>query len=137
MKKLHLEIVSPERQILTDEVDMVVVPASQGDVGILPDHTPFFSRIRSGEIMVRKGQEQYFLAITGGYLEVLENNVNILADYAVRAEEVEVARAEEAKKRAERLMSERTTREDFAIAEGELRRALIELKVARKRRVRG
>lgn len=136
MKKLHLEIITPEKVVFTDEVDMVVVPGIEGDLGILPGHVPLFTKVRAGELMVRKSDSQTFLAITGGFVEVLGDKVNVLADYAVRAEEVEVARVEEAKKRAEKLMEERTTKQEFAIAQAELQKALLELKVARRKKVR-
>lgn len=134
MKKLHLEIITPEKIIFTDEVDTVIIPTTLGDVGILPDHTPLFSKIIPGEIMVRKDNRQYFLAVTGGFLEVLENNVNVLAEYAVRAEDIEAVKVEEAKKRAEKLMSEKITQREFVLAQAELQKALLELKVVRKRR---
>lgn len=134
MNKLHLEVITPEKQVFVDDVDTVIIPATEGDVGILPGHIPLFTMIRSGEIMIRKNNSQFFLAVTGGFLEVLNNNVNVLADYAVRAEEIELAGAEEARKRAQKLMMERTTKQEFTIAQAELQKALLELKVARRRR---
>lgn len=134
MKQLHLEIITPEKTVFTDDVETVIVPTTLGDVGILPDHIPLFAKIIPGEIMVRKGNQQYFLAVTGGFLEVLENNVNVLAEYAVRAEDIEAVRAEDAKKRAEKLMSEKITQQEFVFAQAELQKALLELKVVRKRR---
>lgn len=136
MKKLHLEVITPEKQVFTDDVDTVVVPAVEGDVGILPDHVPIFTKIRSGEIMIRKDNRQFFLAVTGGFLEVLDNKVNILADYAIRAEEIEIAQVEEARRRAEKLMEEKGVERDFALAQAELQKALLELKIGRKRKIR-
>lgn len=134
MNKLHLEVVTPEKVVFIDDVDTVVAPASEGDVGILPGHIPLFTKIRPGEVLIKKANQVFSLAVTGGFLEVLNNNINILADYAVRAEEIEIAQAEEAKKRAEKLMEEKTTEKEYAIIQSELQRALLELKVARKRR---
>ncbi len=134
MKKLHLEIITPEKTVFTDDVDTVIVPTAMGDVGVLPDHTPLFSKIIPGEVMVRKNSQQYFLAVAGGFLEVLDNNVNVLAEYAIRAEDIEAIKVEEAKKRAEKLMSEKITRQEFVLAQAELQKALLELKVVRKRR---
>lgn len=134
MKKLHLEIITPEKTVFTDDVDTVIVPTAMGDVGVLPDHTPLFSKIIPGEVMVRKNNEQYFLAVAGGFLEVLENNVSVLAEYAIRAEDIEAVKVEEAKKRAEKLMSEKITQQEFVLAQAELQKALLELKVVRKRR---
>lgn len=136
MKKLNLAVITPERTVFTDEVDMVVVPAIEGDIGVLSGHVPLFTKIKPGEIMIKKGNDESYLAVTGGFLEVLGDNVNILADYAIRAEEVEQAKAEEAKRRAEKLMEERRTKEEFAIAQAEFLKAVLELKIARKRKIR-
>lgn len=135
MATLHLEIISPERVVFTDEVDMVVAPGLEGELGILPHHTALFTQIKPGEIKIKKGREEIFLAITGGFLDVApQSKVTILADYAVRAEDVEIARAEEAKKRAEQLMKEKKSDQEFVFAQAELRRALLELKVAHRRK---
>lgn len=136
MSKLHLEIVTPERSVFGDDVDMVVVPAVEGDIGILPSHIPLFTKIRVGEIMIKKDNKEFFLAVAGGFVEIIDNNVNILANYAVRAEEVEIAKAEEAKKRAAKIMEERITQEEFAIAQTEFLKAVLELKIANKRKLR-
>ncbi|MDP3998081.1 MAG: F0F1 ATP synthase subunit epsilon [bacterium] len=134
MSQLHLEIITPERIVYSDEVDMVVVPGIEGELGILPQHTPLFTQIKPGEIKIKKGNQELFLAVTGGFLDVAPGNkVSILADYAVRSEEVEIARAEEARKRAEQLMKEKKSREDVIYAEAELRKAILELKVARRK----
>lgn len=132
---LHLEIITPERIVYSDDIDMVVVPAVEGELGILPGHTPLFTQIKPGEIKIKKEGQEYFLAITGGFLDVApQSKVSILADYAVRSEEVEIARAEEAKKRAEELMREKKSKQEFAYAEAELRKAILELKVAHRRK---
>lgn len=135
MSTLHLEIISPERIVYSDDVDSVIVPGVEGELGILPHHTPLFTQIKSGEIKIKKGKEEIFLAVTGGFLDVApESKVSILADYAVRSEEIEVTRAEEAKKRAEELMTEKKSEQEAVYAEAELRKAILELKVARRRK---
>lgn len=132
---LHLEIITPERVVFTDEVDFVVVPAIEGELTILPEHIPLFTQIKPGEMKIKKGREEFYLAITGGFLEVIPGSrVTILADYAVRSEEIEVARVQEAKKRAEEAMREKKGEQEMVVAEAELRRTLLELKVAHRRR---
>ena len=134
--KLHFEIITPEGIIFTDDVDEVVVPGIEGELGILPGHIPLFTKLKSGEVMVKKGKDTYFLATTGGFLEVLDNNVNVLADFAVRAENIEVAKVEEAKRRAEKLLEEKKDQRDLTLAQAEIQKAILELKVARKRKTR-
>lgn len=135
MSTLHLDIITPERIIYSDEVEMVVAPGAEGELGILPHHTPLFTQIKPGEIKIKKGGQETFLAVTGGFLDVApQSKVTILADYAIRSEEIEIARAEEAKKRAEELMREKKSKQEFALVEAELRKAILELKVARRRR---
>lgn len=135
MPQIHLEIITPERVVYTDDVDMVVVPGVEGELGILPNHTPLFTQIKPGEIKVKKGGQEFFLAVTGGFLDVApQSKVSILADYAIRSDEVEIKRVEEAKKRAEEIMKEKKSDQDFILAEAELRKAILELKVARRRK---
>jgi len=130
--KLYLEIITPEKIVFKSEADEVIAPTVSGQIGILPNHVGLLTKIVPGEIIIKKGSEQQFLAVTGGFLEVSGNNVSILADYAVRAEDVEVARAQEARKRAEKLMLEKKTEKDFKIAQAELIKSILELKVANK-----
>lgn len=132
--KLHLEIVTPTGVAYKDDVDEITVPTQNGYIGILPHHIPLLTQVTSGELRVKKGSSSQFLAITGGFLEVANNKVTILADYAVRSEDVEVAKAESAKKRAEQLLKEKLSERDFVKVEAELRRSLLELKVAKRRR---
>ena len=135
MATIHLEIITPERIVYVDDIDAVVVPGMEGELGILPHHIPLFTQIKPGEVKITKGEQEFFLAVTGGFLDVAAGSkVTILADYAVRSEEVEVSRAEEAKKRAEELMKVKKSEQEFAVAEAELRRAILELKVVRRRK---
>lgn len=132
--KLHLEIVTPTGVAYKDDVDEITVPTQNGYIGILPHHIPLLTQVTSGELSVKIGSSSQLLAITGGFLEVENNKVTILADYAVRSEDVEVAKAEAAKKRAEQLLQEKQSQKDFALIEGELRKSLLELKVAQRRK---
>lgn len=135
MNTLHLEIVTPEKLIFSEEVDMVVVPGAEGELGILPHHIALFTKIKPGELKIKKTNKEEYLAITGGFLDVSgTGNVTILADYAVKSEEIEIKRAEEAKKKAEEAMKEKKGTEDFAVLEADLRKALLELKVAKRRK---
>lgn len=129
---LHLEVITPEKVIYESEADEIVAPTVNGQIGILPNHIGLLTKIIPGELIIRKGNNQYLLAITGGFLEVNNNNVSILADYAIKAEDVEIARAQEAQKRAEKLMQEKTTDKDFKVAQAELIKAVLELRVANK-----
>ncbi|MCL5439043.1 MAG: ATP synthase F1 subunit epsilon [Patescibacteria group bacterium] len=134
---LTLEIITPEKIVYKDEVNEIIVETVDGQIGILPNHVGLLTQIVPGELIIKKGSSTQFLAITGGFLEVIKNKATILADYAVRSEEIEVVKAIEAQKRAEQSVKEakeKAIERDFAIAESELRRAILELKVAQKRR---
>lgn len=131
---LHLEIITPEKIVYTEDVDEVIAPTVKGQISILPNHVGLLTQIEPGELIVKKGGKDNFIAITGGFLEVKKNNISILADYAVRSEDIEVVKAEQAQKRAQKVMAEKASEKDFAIAQSELRRSLIELKVAQRRK---
>jgi F-type H+-transporting ATPase subunit epsilon len=134
MAKTRLDIVSAERVVFSDEVEVVVAPGVEGQLGILPHHAPLMTILLPGELLVRKGGEEFFLAISGGFLEVRPDRVIVLADAAERVEEIDIARAEEAKRRAEERLTHPTTEVDMARAEAALRRALMRLHVVARRR---
>ena len=134
---MHLEIITPEKVIYKGEIDEIIVNTADGEIAILPHHVNLFTKVMPGEVTLKISGKEQFLAITGGFLEVSKNKVTILADYAVHAEEIDVEKALEAQKRAEEILKkkkEHLSEEDFAIAEGDLRRALLELHIANKRR---
>lgn len=133
---LLLEIITPEKIVYKDEVDEVVAPTADGEIAILPQHINLLTRINPGELIIKKGSSNQSIAITGGFLEINNNKISILADYAVKAQDIEIARAQEAKKRAEKIMSEKITDNEQRIAEGELIKAILELKVATKHKRR-
>lgn len=133
---LLLEIITPEKIVFKDEVNEVVAPTADGEIAILPQHINLITRINPGELIIKKGSSNQFIAITGGFLEVNNNKISILADYAVKAQDIEIARAQEAKKRAEKIMSEKATDNEQRIAEGELMKAILELKIAAKHKRR-
>ena len=137
MSSMRLDIVTAERVVFSEDVDVVVAPGVEGQLGILPHHAPLMTTLQPGELLVRKGGEEFSLAISGGFLEVRPDRVIVLADTAERAEEIDVARAEEAKRRAEeRLLERRVPGIDAARVEAALRRSLARLKVVEKRRKR-
>ena len=108
MASLRLEIITAERIVLTEEmVDSVRVPGADGVVGILPRHAPLMTTLAPGELIMRKGEEEESFFVTGGFLEVRDNQVAVLADASERAEEIDIARAEEARHRAEEALSEK------------------------------
>jgi F-type H+-transporting ATPase subunit epsilon len=133
---LRLEIVTGERLVFSDEVDMVIAPGVEGQLGILPKHAPLLTALSIGELRVKKGQEELSFAIGGGFMEVYKDKVIVLADTAERAEEIDIARAEEARRRALESLKERgrLSREEFAQAEARLRKAVTRIKVAQRYR---
>ena len=137
MSGIRLDIVTAERVVYSEEVDVVVAPGVEGQLGILPHHAPLMTTLQPGELRVRKGGEELSLAISGGFLEVRPDRIIVLADAAERVEEIDIARAEEAKRRAEAWLSDRHAPQvDEARAEAALRRSLIRLNVAEKRKKR-
>ncbi|HEX75122.1 MAG TPA: F0F1 ATP synthase subunit epsilon [Dehalococcoidia bacterium] len=134
MATLRLEITTAERQVFVDDVNLVVAPGIEGQLGILPHHAPLMTMLQPGELLVRKDSEETYMTITGGFLEVRPDKVIVLADACERAEEIDIARAEEAKHRAEERLKTRPSEIDTARAEAALRRSLIRLKVAGTRR---
>ena len=136
MAGIRLEIVTAEQLIYSDEVDVVIAPGIEGQLGLLPHHTPLMTTLQTGELRVKKGGEEISLSISGGFLEVRPDRIIVLADAAERVEEIDLARAEEAKRRAQEYLALRTPEVDVARAEAALRRALARLKVGEKRRRR-
>lgn len=134
MATFRLEIVTAERLVYSDEVDAVVAWGVEGQLGILPHHAPLMTMLQPGDLMIRKNKEEEYLAISGGFLEVRPDKVIILADACERAEEIDIARAEEAKRRAEETMKAAPLSVEAAAAEAALRRSLARLKAAEKRR---
>ncbi len=134
MVKLKFEIVTAERVIYSDDVDIVVAPGMQGQMGILPSHAPLLTTLQPGELVVRKDGEETAIFVSGGFLEIMQDRVTVLADTAERAEEIDIARAEEAKVRAEERVREHVPEMDLARVEAALRRSLMRLKIAERRR---
>lgn len=137
MAKLRFELVSPERIVYSgDDVEMVIAPGADGELGILPNHAPLLTALGIGELRIKKGEEEESFAVGGGFLEVLANRVIVMADVAELADEIDVARAEAARERAERRCRERPEGLDMARCQAALRRSSVRLKVAGRRRRR-
>ncbi len=134
---LKVEIVTAERLVYSEEgVDRLIVPGVEGELGVLTLHAPLLTMIQPGVMRIVKEGDEVEMAITGGFIEVRDNRVTILADSAERAEEIDEVRAEEARRRAQRRLEEREAEVDLAQAEASLRRALVRIKTAERRRRR-
>ena len=134
MATFKLEIVTAERMIFSDDVSAVLAWGAEGQLGILPYHAPLMTILEPGDLMIRKDKEEEYLAISGGFLEVRPDKVIILADACERVDEIDTARAEEAKKRAQETMKAAPLTDQAASAEAALRRSIARLKVSEKRR---
>ena len=134
MATFKLEIVTAERMIFSDEVSAVLAWGVQGQLAILPHHAPLMTMLQPGDLMIRKDKEEEYVVITGGFLEVRPDKVIILADACERVDEIDIARAEEARKRAQETMKAGPLTAEGASAEAALRRSLARLKVAEKKR---
>lgn len=135
MGKLNLEIVAAERVVYSAAVDVVIAQGVVGQMALLPSHAPLMTMLEPSELMVRKDGEDCSIFISGGFLELMNDKITILADSAERAEEIDMARAEEAKQHAEKELQLRGVDIDLARAEAALRRSLTRLKIAEKMRV--
>jgi F-type H+-transporting ATPase subunit epsilon len=133
MSSLRIDIVTAERVVYSEDVEAVIAPGVEGQLGILPHHAPLMTALQAGELRIRKGGEEDSLAISGGFLEVRPDRVIVLADTAERAEEIDIERAEAAKQRAEqRLVDRHAPGLDETRCEAALRRAMARLTVADK-----
>ena len=127
-----MEIVTPEAKTYSDDVDMVTLTGGEGEMGILPQHMPLMTQLIAGEIVAQKGGETIFLAVGDGFVQVTGDRVSILTDMAIRAENIDEAAAEEARKRAEERQAQKLTEEDAAMVQASLLNALAQLKVKRR-----
>jgi len=135
---IHLDIVTPERLVYSDEVDEVVVPGSLGELGILPHHAPLLTTLGLGELRIRKGGSEESFAILGGFLQVRPDRAVVMAETADMAAEIDLERAEEARREAERALEAGFVEPaDLAIARAALQHALLRIRVAERRRREG
>jgi F-type H+-transporting ATPase subunit epsilon len=132
---LSVEIVTNERIVYSEtDVDMVSAPGSEGVLGILPNHAPLVTTLSAGELRIKKGGSEETMVVFGGFMEVLPDKVIVLADAAEKVEEIDVARAEAARKRAEEAIARGGEQDDLAAAAARLSRAQVRIKVSERRR---
>jgi len=133
---LRLEIVTPDRSVVADSVDEVEIPAADGYLGVLPGHTPMLAMLQIGELWYRQGSEKHYVSIAFGFAEVLPDRVTILAELAERPDEIDVARAEAAKRRVEARLANPPPDMDFERARIALMKAIVRIQVSSKARSR-
>lgn len=135
---LRLDIVTAEREVLREDgLDAVIAPGSQGQLGILPRHAPLMTMLDPGELRARRGADELVIAISGGFLEVRNDVVTVLADTAEQAEEIDIERAQAARARAEEALRTRPPDVDLVVVQASLRRSMLRIRVAERRRRRG
>jgi F-type H+-transporting ATPase subunit epsilon len=134
---IDLEIVTPDKLLVREQVDEVEVPGSEGYFGVLPGHTPLLASLAVGELWYRKGQEKTYLSVAFGFAEVLPDRVTILAQIAERAEDIDPARAEEARKRAETRLAQPKAEVDYERARAALMKSLTRLQVSSRIQLAG
>jgi F-type H+-transporting ATPase subunit epsilon len=127
---IELQIVTPDKLLVKEQVDEVEIPGTEGYFGVLPGHTPMLASLAVGEMWYRKGQEKTFLSIAGGFAEVLPDRVTLLATLAERAEDIDVARAESARQRAEQRLAQPHGEIDYERARVALQKSIIRLQVS-------
>jgi F-type H+-transporting ATPase subunit epsilon len=130
--KILLEVVTPEKTLLKEMVDIVVAPGEEGEFGVLPNHIPFLSKLKVGELRFRIGTATRSIAIMGGFAEVLPDHVTVLATAAEEATQIDVIRAKAARERAERRLREAKDRYEFTRAQAALQRALARLRISER-----
>ncbi len=134
MATLKLEIVTPEAKIYSENVEMVTLPGVQGEMGIYPMHIPLMTQVSAGEICARKNGQDHFLAVGDGFAEITGERVAILTDMAIKADDIDEQKAEEARKRAEARLAEKLSDEENATVQAALLNSLAQLKVKRRNR---
>lgn len=132
MATLKLEIVTPEAKVYSEDVDMVTLPGIEGELGIFPMHIPLMTQLAAGEVAVRKGGQDFFLAVGDGFAEITGERVSILTDMAVKDADIDEAKAEEARQRAEARLAEKLDDEEAANINAALAQSLAQLKVKRR-----
>jgi F-type H+-transporting ATPase subunit epsilon len=134
---LHLEVITPERKVYEDDVDMVIAPGSEGYLGILPHHAPLLTALGPGEFRVKKGGSEEVLAVFGGFMDVRADRVTVLTEAAEHVEEIDVQRAQQARERAQAaLQAGPMSAADEQRARAALQRALVRMRISERRRRR-
>lgn len=132
-QKIHFKIITPEKTVFEEEIDQATLPVANGEVTILPNHRSYIASLKAGEAVLKKDGKEISLSVAGGFIEFNKNSLVILADRAERAEDIDLNRAEEARKRAEAVMKEKMTDDaEYARVAAALEKELARIKVARK-----
>jgi F-type H+-transporting ATPase subunit epsilon len=131
---IKLEIVTPEAKIFSDDVDMVTLTGTEGEMGILPQHMPLMTQLVAGEVVAQKGNDTIFLAVGDGFVQVTGDRVAILTDMAIKADDIDEAKAEEARRLAEARLSQKISEEEMAYIQAALVHATTQLKVKQRRK---
>ena len=131
-ERIDLDIVTPERRVVAAQVDEVILPSADGYMGVRPGHAPLLAMLDAGEVSYRVENEQHYLAVSGGFAEVLRDSVSIMAATSERAEEIDVERAERSKARAEAALKTHDSEVAFARAEVRLKKAITRIKVGER-----
>lgn len=132
---LTLKVITQEKSLLETEADSVTLPTVDGEITVLPEHIPLFTKLQTGEMIFRVKDKEQAVVITDGFVEVAPNNViTVMVDSAIRSNDIDLLKAEEAKRRAEEMMQEKLDQRDFLLAEAQLRRALMEIDIFNKRK---
>ena len=134
---MHLQVLTPNKKIFSEEIDELIVDTLDGEIGILPNHINLVTRIKPCEMIIKIKEKKQYFAITGGFLQVDKNNLTIIADYAIHSYDIITEKVLQAKKRAEEILKktkEGVSEKDFAIAQADLRRSLLELNIANRRK---
>ena len=134
MATLKLEIVTPEAKIYSEDVDMVTLPGIEGELGIYPMHVPLLTQVVAGELVARKAGKDHYLAVGEGFVEITGGRVAVMTDMAIRADDIDEAKAEEARKRAENRLAEKLGAEETASVQAALAHSLAQLHVKRRTR---
>ncbi len=131
---LRLEIVTPEARVYSEDVDLVTIPGVEGEMGIYPMHVPLLTQVEAGEIVAWRNGQDYHLAIGEGFVQITPDRVAVMTDMAIRAEDIDESRAEEARQRAEARLREQLAEDDVSAAKAALVNSLAQLKVKRRQR---
>lgn len=134
---LTINIITQEKHLLTTKADQVTAPAAMGEVTILPGHIPLFTRLTDGIVTYQSGAKTEDLAILGGFMDVAPNDeITIMADAAIRAHDINEAKAKQAVERAKTAMKQKSSEQEYRLAENDLRKAILELKFAKRKRAK-
>jgi F-type H+-transporting ATPase subunit epsilon len=133
---LQLQIVTPDSQAYSDQVEMVTLPGAEGEMGVYPHHVPLMTQLVPGEIVVRKDGQDFYLAVGEGFVEITGDHVAVLTDMAIAANDIDEAKAEEARRRAEARLAEQISDEETAIIQANLANSLAQINVKRRRQNR-